>query len=110
MYRVIFGQGSLSFELPDAMKGILVKTKPLPPIENLDQAIQEALGHPINSSPLRELARPHSRVCLVVTDNTRPCPNARLLPGLIAELEKAGVEDGNITVIIGLGMHRPYHL
>jgi nickel-dependent lactate racemase len=43
----------------------------------------------------------------VFTDITRATPDHLLVPALLAELEKAGVRDENITLLCGIGMHRP---
>jgi nickel-dependent lactate racemase len=66
-----------------------------------------ALAEPINSPPLRELARPGDRVCIVFTDITRASPDYLLVPPLLAELQTAGVYDEDITLLCGIGMHRP---
>jgi len=44
------------------------------------------------------------KVVVLVTDNTRPCPDDRLLPPILAELERKLSKD-NITVIVALGLH-----
>src|SRR5581483_545819 len=46
-------------------------------------------------------------VAIVFSDITRPIPNDVVLPPLLAELEAAGVQRPNITLINGLAMHRP---
>lgn len=43
---------------------------------------------------------------LLVDDNTRSTPQKRILPILLEELNKAGVNDNNITGLIALGIHR----
>jgi nickel-dependent lactate racemase len=79
----------------------------VPPLEELPAAIAEALRHPINSLPLRELSRPGATVCIVFTDVTRASPDQLLVPALLAELEAAGVRDRDVTLLCGIGMHRP---
>jgi nickel-dependent lactate racemase len=73
----------------------------------LDAAVGDALAHPINALPLRELAKPGCRVCIVFTDITRACPDHVLVPAMLAELEGAGVKDEHITLLCGTGLHRP---
>ena len=41
------------------------------------------------------------------TDITRSSPDHLLVPALLDELEKAGVRDEDITLLCGIGMHRP---
>jgi nickel-dependent lactate racemase len=48
-----------------------------------------------------------TRIVIVHTDITRPTPNDRLIPWLLEYLETAGARRGNITLLNGLGTHRP---
>ena len=57
--------------------------------------------------PLREIALPGQKVCLVFTDITRSTPDHLLVPALLKDLEIAGVKDEDITLLCGIGMHRP---
>jgi nickel-dependent lactate racemase len=60
----------------------------------------------VGSPPLRDLAQPGQRVCIVFTDATRACPDRALVPAVLRELEFAGVRDEDITLLCGVGMHR----
>lgn len=73
---------------------------------NAKAAVEKALNRPIGSSPLREIARPLNRICIVFTDITRACPDNLLVPPILAELNNAGVRDEDITLLCGVGMHR----
>ncbi len=107
MFSVPFDRGELSFELPAGMIGTVAVSRPVPPIEDVPAAITQALAKPINSPPLRELARPGDTACVVFTDITRVSPDHLLVPAILAELESAGVRDEDITLLCGIGMHRP---
>jgi len=107
IYTVPYGKGEISFVLPPGMRGTVVVSKKVPPIANVEAAIAEALAKPVNSPPLRELARPGDTVCIVFTDITRASPDHLLVPALLAELAAAGVRDEDITLLCGIGMHRP---
>jgi nickel-dependent lactate racemase len=50
---------------------------------------------------------PGDDVGIVVTDLTRATPDAVLLDALLAELERGGVPREQVTVVVGLGLHRP---
>jgi len=89
------------------MNGTLADSRAVEPAMDSRSLIQEALAHPIGSAPLRELARPDDRACIVFTDSTRSSPDHLLVPALLAELEKAGVRDENITLLCATGVHRP---
>lgn len=107
MYRVPYGETYLEFDLLAGMRGDVAEPRPAPPLVNVEGAIIEALAHPLNSPPLRELARPRERVCIVFTDATRACPDHLLAPALLRELEAAGVRDEDITLLCATGLHRP---
>ena len=71
-----------------------------------DEALgfQEAVRHPVDCRPLRELIKPADKVAVVIPDITRPLPTERLLPWLFAEL--GHVPAGNFVIINGTGSHR----
>ena len=89
------------------MTGTVALSRPAEPLADLSSAVADALAHPINALPLRELAEPGCRVCIVFTDITRACPDHVLVPAMLAELEGAGVKDEDITLLCGTGLHRP---
>src|SRR5512139_2594846 len=68
--------------------------------------VERALKEPIGSKRLSEIAKPESKVAIVVDDATRKAPSEKMLIPVLAELNAAGVKDENITVIFGCGTHR----
>jgi nickel-dependent lactate racemase len=68
--------------------------------------VERALKEPIGSKRLGEIAKPQSKVAIVVDDATRKLPSEGMLLPVLAELNLAGVKDENITVIFGCGTHR----
>jgi nickel-dependent lactate racemase len=107
MYRIPFSKTYLNFELPANMRGTYAASRPVEPLADAEKAIDKALADPINSPPLRELAKQGDTVCIVFTDITRNTPEHLLVPALLAELHAAGVRDENITLLCGIGLHRP---
>jgi nickel-dependent lactate racemase len=107
MYRVPYGKTFLEFDLPHGMRGTVAVSKSAEPLINVEGAIDKALVNPVGSPPLRELAHKGDRVCIVFTDITRACPDWLLVPPILRELEQAGVRDEDITLLCGIGMHRP---
>ena len=69
--------------------------------------IERALNEPIGTQRLSELAKPDQKVAIVVNDQTRSTPSHLIVPPVLDELNKAGVKDSDITIIIGCGSHRP---
>jgi lactate racemase len=107
MYRVPFDHGELEFELPAGWQGTVVESRTVPPVDDVPAEVAAALANPTNSPPLRDLAGPGDRVCIVFTDITRASPDHLLVPPILAELEAAGVRDEDVTLLCGIGLHRP---
>jgi nickel-dependent lactate racemase len=107
MYTVPYGRGTMEFSLPPGMRVSQAVSKPVPPLADEKAAVEEALARPVGTPPLRRLARAGNRVCLVFTDITRSCPDYLLVPPVLSELSAAGVRDEDITLLCGIGMHRP---
>lgn len=107
MYNVPFGRGYIEFDLKPEMKGDLIVSGDADPIDDIQAAVKHALDNPINSRPLRELSKPGRTACIVFTDITRSLPDHVIVPAVLKELEAAGVRDEDITLLCGIGMHRP---
>ena len=107
MYRVPYGKSTIEFDLPPGMRGTVAVSNPAEPLSDVEAAIADALAHPTGAPPLREMAKPGDRACIVFTDVTRASPDHLLVPALLRELEAAGVRDEDVTLLCGIGMHRP---
>jgi len=70
------------------------------------QAITDSLRSPIGRPPLLDCIGKDDKVVVIVTDNTRPCPDDRLLPPILAEIERK-IPRENIMIMVALGMHEP---
>jgi nickel-dependent lactate racemase len=107
-YRVPYGKSELAFGLPSGFKeAMVVEHATLAPLTDVRSSIRSALRQPLGSPPLREMVHQGDRVCIVVTDATRPCPDHLLVPPLLEELHEAGVAKEDVTILVGVGMHRP---
>jgi nickel-dependent lactate racemase len=106
-FKIPYGKSFVEFTLPPSMQVTMAVSHAAEPLVDVSSAIKEALEHPIGTPPLRELANPGDRACIVFTDITRASPDHLLVPALLAELEQAGVRDEDITLLCGTGMHRP---
>ena len=107
MYRVSYSKTYLEFNLPPGMRGTVAVSNRREPLADVAGAIAEALAHPIGTPLLRGLAKPGDRVSIVFTDITRASPDHLLVPALLRELAAAGIHDEDITLLCGVGMHRP---
>jgi nickel-dependent lactate racemase len=99
------GRELVGLDLPDST--VVLEMKPLAPLADSAAAVRDALLHPIESPPLAEIARGRKSACIVVSDITRPVPNALILAPMLETLEASGVAREAITILIATGMHRP---
>ena len=100
-----YARSGLGIDLPDTTE--VLNPRFVPGLPDESSALAAALRRPINSPPLAALVKPGYRVVVVHTDITRATPNDRMLPVLLDELESAGVARSDITLLNGLGTHRP---
>jgi lactate racemase len=77
-----------------------------PGVADAKAEIERAIKEPIGTNRLNEIAKPESKVAIVVDDATRKNPNEAMILPILAELNAAGVKDENVTVIFACGIHR----
>ncbi|MHA1337999.1 MAG: nickel-dependent lactate racemase [Promethearchaeota archaeon] len=81
------------------------------PIENPIECIRNAIQKPINSKSLKNIVKEkitskEKKICIVVSDATRPVPSNLILKALILELEEYGIYKEQIIILIATGLHR----
>ena len=67
--------------------------------------IKTALGKPIGTAPIRELAKGKKEVVIIFDDMTRVTRVAEIVPFVLEELAEAGIPDNNIRFVMALGCH-----
>ncbi|WP_181692463.1 lactate racemase domain-containing protein [Natronomonas sp. LN261] len=102
--RVPLGGRSIDVALPDC--AVTVADPPGGTAVDVRAAAEAAVAEPIGPG-LADSVAPDDSVVIVVTDLTRATPDAELVDVLCAELARAGVRKGQVTVVVGLGLHRP---
>ena len=111
---VDYGRYRLDVRVPPNC--VTLGMKEIPLISDPRAAYEESLSHPIGCPPLAEIIRNKKKpaaeltAAVTVSDITRPvpyCGENGLLRPLLDRLEAEGISRGNITIVIGNGMHRP---
>ncbi|MCC7262611.1 MAG: nickel-dependent lactate racemase [Candidatus Latescibacteria bacterium] len=100
-----YGRDGLDVEVPDRAQVLHMAGSPA--LENVDAQIAHALRHPIGTPALSQLAKGRRDACVVISDITRPVPNAVILPPMLRTLEQAGIPRERITILVATGLHRP---
>ncbi|MEW5946448.1 MAG: nickel-dependent lactate racemase [bacterium] len=107
--RIPWGaDGVLEFELPGGWN-LLGSMRPASPsaLADVETELERALVQPTGCGPLAELARGKRKVAIVVDDISRPTPAYRLMGKVLEHLAGGGVKADSVTLIPGLGVHRP---
>ena len=102
--RVPLGDGTVEVSLPEC--SVTVCRPPGGEAVDPSEAAAEAMADPYGP-PLTQLVDPDDTVTIVVTDVTRATPDDVLLDHLLDGLASAGVHREQVTVVVGLGLHRP---
>ncbi len=102
--EVPFGEGTV--ELSTSSCTVQTATPPGGEAIDVRSAAKRALESP-HGPRLATQVDPDDTVSIVVTDSTRATPDGVLVDLLLGELERAGVYREQVTIVIGLGLHRP---
>ena len=69
------------------------------------KAVENALKEPIGTPSLEEICVGKEKIAILIDDNTRPTPTAKILPIVLRKLKNAGIKNNNISIIIAKGTH-----
>ncbi len=103
--KLAYGKEGLDINLPDYLNVDVVEPMDRQGLPDQAAAIKDALLKPIDSKPLRELAKQSDTIGIVINDITRPMPYKIILPVLLNEL--CDVPDEQILLFNATGTHRP---
>jgi len=105
--KISYGNSFKEFEVPRNNLAWIVSIAKVIPVEDEQEEILRAIQNPIGMPNLSQLAAQKGKnVVILVDDNTRLTPLEKILPLLLDELNKAGVKDKDITIIVAVGTHR----
>jgi nickel-dependent lactate racemase len=109
MMRLEFGFGTTIQEVEVPEKNLMAVLEPNQVAIELvgEEEVRRALANPIGAPLLKEVVKPGETVAIVTSDITRPMPSYLVLPILLDELYEIGIKKADITVVFGLGSHRP---
>lgn len=104
-----FGAGEVTGNIPDKYVTTIVQPGPALnlPITEQVSLVTRALHNPVGTKRLIEMGRGKTTAAIVVSDGTRLVPTSVLLPPVLEELKAAGINNDGITIVVGVGNHRP---
>lgn len=107
--ELAYGAASLHIPFPDERIDCVVTSKAadIRPEADVARLVDAAMAHPIGCPPLEERIHANERVCILVSDVTRLWQRtAEYMPLLVNRLNRCGVPDENILIIVAVGTHR----
>src|SRR6056297_1233186 len=96
-----YGESTLTFTLDDELKVDVVRAKPEKPLARPKQRISESLRNPKFSKPLPEILseKGDGKVCIVISDSTRPVPSKIIVEPILALCEENRIPDDQIQIL-----------
>ncbi|HYB92546.1 MAG TPA: nickel-dependent lactate racemase [archaeon] len=101
-----YGRTEIPVKVPDENLLGIITPNEKQGVADPKAEIIRALENPIKSKRLIEIAKPGNKAAIVIDDVTRPSPSYLMIPPILDELNRAGVKDEDITILIGCGTHR----
>lgn len=100
-----YGDGEIPLDVTGLLRVKMLSPLKAEPRGSVEELLRTALATPIDSPPLREMARGTGSVTVVIPDRTRPRIAREMLPVVLAELSQAGVGAEKVTVFVACGTH-----
>jgi nickel-dependent lactate racemase len=108
--KIDYGKSGIEFSPNPLWNLTVLKPKEQKGLVDPVEKIREAIKKPLKCEPLYKIIESKkvlNRICIVVSDATRPVPSHIILEALITELNKYGIQDNQISILIATGLHRP---
>jgi nickel-dependent lactate racemase len=102
--KLDYGKHGLRLTLPDDANLTVIQPTHVAALPDPMAALRNALRHPIQSAPLRDLVSAEDTVAIIFSDITRATPSHLLIPAILDELNH--VPASQITLCNALGTHR----
>lgn len=67
--------------------------------------LEGQLKKPVDDFKLKPLLNPKQKVAIVIDDHTRPTPVADILRPLLSLLNRSGIQNNNIKILVAIGTH-----
>ena len=105
--EIHYGKEILTLEVNTAALKYNLLPVDLETVDDIHSETKRALSNPVNSDRLHKLVKKDQKVVVLVDDLTRLTPAREILPHVLDEINRGGVPDEDIILIIALGTHRP---
>ncbi len=101
-----YGRTKQNCIIPDDIECSFGYIKQVSPEAPVEKQLEQALANIIGNIDLDKLKNAQ-KVAIAVSDITRPVPSRQILEALVPWLNNIGINQDQITVLVGGGLHRP---
>ncbi len=109
VYEFEYGNGGFELEIGQGRILGEIRANEVPKLADVASSVREALAEPVAGPPLLKMVKPGSKVTILVGDITRLWVGTEFfLPVILDTLNAAGVDDRDVTVVLGNGDHRKH--
>ena len=106
-FTLPYGQKEISVSLRGGRLVGVFSPHAAEPCENPGEEIRRALAEPVGMASLDKAARGCRKILIITDDITRMTPVKIIIPEILDKLRQAGITDQQVSILIGLGTHRP---
>ena len=106
LIEVPYGRGKQSCNVPESVQCMVGKLHQVEPELAPSLQIRSAIENIIGDIKQDKLVKAQ-KVAIAVSDITRPVPSRLILEELVTWLNKLGITEDQIIVLVGGGLHRP---
>lgn len=106
METIHYGSNTIGLDIPKRNLVFNLKANEFPRPANVDDEIRQSILNPIGCKNLREIVSGDDKVVILVDDRTRLTPQKQILPVILGELYDAGLNKGQIKIVVAYGTHR----
>jgi lactate racemase len=104
--QIPYYRGIMIAHIPDSrVKAVLKPEEHGEHVQTEQEIVSGALGKPIGSLPLSDIAAGKKNILIITSDHTRPVPSRITMPLLLEEIRSKNPE-ANIKILIATGFHR----
>jgi nickel-dependent lactate racemase len=99
-----YGDKEMTLTFPDSWDVKVMRFPDLPVLT--DEEMQEAFRTPIGTPWISDRAAKNKNAVIIVDDLSRPTPVSRILPYILEDLKKGGIDRDSTLIVIAIGCHR----
>jgi lactate racemase len=107
-FSLAYGAEERTVRLPRGRFAGSLEPKTAMPSVSSEDLLRESLAHPIGSRPLHEIARGKKTAAILIPGKARRAAAKEYVPALVAELNRAGLADEDITAYLADGTHEQH--